>query len=123
MMKWLRKHRYKIFLITVCGFLIGSFMGFGSYFFTRSPYDAAIEVNGQKISYKRYQNRFRQYMQQRQNEKTPMDKQATDQVKQQAVQDLVREAVFVKEAEKYRITVTDNELASYIQSAPAFQRD
>jgi len=121
-MNWLRKHRYKIFLITVVGFIAGSFVGFGSYFFTKSPADAAIVVNGEKISYKRYRARFTQYMNNRQD-KAPMTQERTAQMKQEAIQDLVRETVLLNEADKYHIRVTDNELANYIQSAPAFQKD
>lgn len=121
-MKWLRKHRYTIFLVTVGGFLVGSFMGFGSYFFTQSPYDAVMVVNGEKIPYKRYQNRFQQYIRQRKDD-TPLDEEKIKALRQQVLQDMVREAVFVQEADKYGIVVTDNELAAYIQSAPAFQKD
>src|SRR4051794_3366509 len=102
MMKWLHKHRYTIFLVTIGGFLIGSFMGFGSYFFSQSPYDAAITVNGKKISYKQYQTRYRQYLQQLQEQKQTVDQ---DKLRQQVIQDLVRETVFLKEADKYGVTV------------------
>lgn len=123
MTKWLRKHRNTIFLITIGGFLIGSFMGFGSYFFTQSPYDAAIVVNGEDISYQRYQNRFRQYVEQKRDEKTPLNQDRMKTLRQETLQDLVRETVFVQEADKYGVVVTDDELAAYIQRAPAFQRD
>ncbi len=123
MMKWLRKHRYTIFLITVGGFLVGSFMGFGSYFFTQSPYDAALVVNGEKVSYKRYQTRLRQYLQQRREQDGALTQEKMDLLKKETVQDLVRETVFLQEAEKYGLVATDNELAAYIQRAPAFQKD
>jgi peptidyl-prolyl cis-trans isomerase D len=123
LMKWLRKHRYTIFLITVGGFILGSFMGFGSYFFTISPYDAALEVNGQDISYKRYTARYRLYLNQSREQGGTLNKERLAQIKQEAVTDLVRETVFLQEAEKYGIEVTDNELAAYIQSGPAFQKD
>lgn len=122
-MKWLRKHRYTIFLITVGGFLIGSFMGFGSYFFTLSPYDAAIEVNGTEISYKRYTTRYRLYLNQRRDDGAALNKEKIEQIKQETLQDLVRETVFLQEADRYGIAVTDNELAAYIQGSPAFQKD
>jgi peptidyl-prolyl cis-trans isomerase D len=122
LMKWLRKHRYTIFLITIGGFLIGSFMGFGSYFFTQSPYDAVMVVNGEKIPYNRYQNRLNQYIRQRESG-DPLNEEKMKALKQQVLQDMVRETVFVQEADKYGIAVTDNELAAYIQSAPAFQKD
>jgi peptidyl-prolyl cis-trans isomerase D len=123
MMKWLRKHRHTIFLVTVGGFVVGSFMGFGSYFFSRSPYDAAIEVNGEPVSYKRYQTRLRQYMQNRPADAPPLDDQGMKALRQNVLQDLVREMVFSQEARRYGIEVTNNELAASLQRIPAFQRD
>ncbi|HOW27564.1 MAG TPA: SurA N-terminal domain-containing protein [Elusimicrobiota bacterium] len=123
MMKWLRKHRYTIFLITTAGFVIGAFMGFGSYFFSTSPYDAALTVNGKKISYKTYQTRFHQYLSQQRDENVILTEERTKQIKQQAIQDLVREEVFIQQAERYGLAVTDNELAAYIQNSAAFRRD
>jgi peptidyl-prolyl cis-trans isomerase D len=123
-MNWLRKHRYKIFIVTVGGFLIGTFMGFGNYLFTKSPYDAAIVVNGRDISQKRYKARLQQFlMERRRREEAPLNEEGTRQLEQAAAQDLVREEVFLHEAEKYGVEVTDNELAAYIQSAPFFQKD
>ncbi|MBI4397052.1 MAG: SurA N-terminal domain-containing protein [Elusimicrobia bacterium] len=122
MMKWLRKHRYKIFLVTIVGFLVGSFVGFGSYFFSRSPYDAAIVVNGDKVPYKRYQSRLRQYINNR-RDSGPLDKEKMAALRQEVLQDLVRETVFLQEADKYGIIVTNNELAAYLQQIPAFQRE
>lgn len=123
MMKWLRKHRYTIFLVTIGGFVIGSFMGFGSYFFSQSPYDAALTVNGEKISYKRYQARFRQYLQNRRDSKQPLTEEDIKNLRREVLQDLVRETVFCQEADKFGLEVTDNELAATLQNVPAFQRD
>src|SRR5262249_2022697 len=44
-------------------------------------------------------------------------------VRTRTLQDLVRETVFLKEADKYGVEVTDAEVAQYIQSIPAFQHD
>jgi len=55
MMNFLRKHKIKIFLITIVGFFAGTFVGFGSYLFGEKNYhDAVAVVNGCKIPYKIY---------------------------------------------------------------------
>ncbi len=62
-------------------------------------------------------------MQQRREQDGALTQEKMDLLKKEAVQDLVRETVFLQEAEKYRLEATDNELAAYIQRAPAFQKD
>jgi peptidyl-prolyl cis-trans isomerase D len=61
------------------------------------------------------------FLDQRRKEIGVMDDEKMKAVKFQVMQELVRESVFLAEADKYGITVTDNELAQYIQSIPAFQ--
>jgi hypothetical protein len=94
-------------------------MGFGSYFFTQSPYDAALTINGEDISYKRYETRLR-FLANQTQEKSPPDPKALE---QNTIQSLVQETIFAQEARRYGLETTDNELASYIQSIPAFQKE
>lgn len=118
MMKFLRKHRYTIFIVVVTSMVVGSFLSFGGSHFNASPQDAAIIVNGHKIPYSRYQTRYRQYVQQQKDAQTPPAV-----TRQNVINDLVKEEVLMDEADKYGINVTDGELAAYIQGVPAFQRD
>jgi parvulin-like peptidyl-prolyl isomerase len=123
-MKWFHKNRKKIFLLVIAIFVIGSFAGFGSYFFAQSPLDAAIQVNGRKIPYKRFENLYQQVIEeQRQKSPEPLTDPQREYLKRQVVQALVQEEVFLMEAEKLGIQATDAELAQVIQSIPAFQRD
>src|ERR1051326_3679394 len=104
-------------------FLVGSFVSFGGYFFSRSPYDAALRVNGEKISYKQYQETYRQYERSQSRNKSGQPADPPFIAKRKVTDSLVQETLLSQEADKYGIVVTDNELASYIQSIPAFQRD
>lgn len=123
-MKWFHKNRKKIFLLVIAIFVIGSFAGFGSYFFAQSPFDAAIQVNGRKIPYKRFENLFQQVVEeQRQKSPEPLTEPQREYLKRQVVQALVQEEVFLMEAEKLGIQATDAELAQVIQSIPVFQRE
>jgi parvulin-like peptidyl-prolyl isomerase len=123
-MLWFNKNRKKLFLLVIGIFVIGSFAGFGSYFFSESPFDAAIQVNGRKIPYKRFEALYQQVVEdQRQKSPTPLTDPQREYLKRQVVQALVQEEVFLMEAEKLGIQATDTELAQMIQSIPVFQRE
>jgi peptidyl-prolyl cis-trans isomerase D len=123
-MKWFHKNRKKIFLFVIAIFVIGSFAGFGSYFFTQSPYDAAIVVNDRKIPLKRFESLFQQVLEdQRQRSPEPLTDPQREFLKRQVAQALVQEEVFLMEGERLGLGVTDLELAQFIQSVPAFQRE
>jgi peptidyl-prolyl cis-trans isomerase D len=123
-MKWFHKNRKKIYLIVIAVFVVGSFAGFGSYFFDQSPLDAAVTVNGRKIPYKRFDNFYQQVLEeQRQRSPQPLTDSQRDYLNRQVVQSLVQEEVFVMEAEKLGLTVADMELAQMIQHIPAFQKE
>jgi peptidyl-prolyl cis-trans isomerase D len=113
-----------IFLITIIGFLAGAFVGFGSYFFSgKTTADAVVEVNGEQIPYKRYENYLNRALEGMRQQKQEVSDETMKQKKQEVLQDLIQEAVFSKEALKYGITVSDGELAADIQHYPAFQRE
>lgn len=113
-----------MFLFVIAIFVVGSFAGFGSYFFSQSPFDAAIQVNGRKIPFKRFNNLYHQILEdQRQKSPEPLTEPQREYLKRQVVQALIQEEVFLMEAEKMGIQATDAELAQMIQSIPAFQRE
>ncbi|MBK8575519.1 MAG: SurA N-terminal domain-containing protein [Elusimicrobia bacterium] len=123
-MNWFHKNRKKIFLFVIAIFVIGSFAGFGSYFLTQSPFDAAIQVNGRKIPYKQFESLYQRVIEeQRQRSPDPLTDPQREYIKRQVVQSLVQEEVFLMEAEKLGIHATDAELAQVIQSIPVFQRE
>lgn len=123
-MKWFHTNRKKIYLIVIAVFVLGSFAGFGSYFFDHSPLDAALTVNGRKIPYKRFENFYQQVLdEQRQRSSQPIPDAQREYLKRQVVQALVQEEVFVMKAEELGLAVADMELAQMIQHIPAFQKE
>ena len=59
MMNFLRKHMRKIFIVTVIAFLAGTFMGGGAYLFgPAKDFDAAVKVNGSKITMKLFSSLY-----------------------------------------------------------------
>jgi peptidyl-prolyl cis-trans isomerase D len=124
MMSFLRKHMRLIFLITIVGFLGGAFIGFGGYFFgSAANADIVADVNGTKIPYRRYQALYNRVLDNLQRNKTEINDSTIARTKQEVLQDLIQEEVFWKEAKKYGISVSDQELAGSIQNYPAFQKD
>lgn len=123
MMNWLYKHRYFIFLATVGVFILGAFAGFGAYLFTKSPEDPALEINGTKISNRRWERFYQQMLNQLRNQGMEIDEATMNNMEQQLLQDLVRDEVFTQEGKRYGLKVTDAEVSSYINQIPVFQKD
>ena len=119
-MTWFYKYRFAFFIGTAAIFLAGMFAGFGSYVFLRSPQDTAIKVNDTKISMEQFQRTVDEIASQ--SPRTPSEPELV-QIKKMAAQELIREEAFAKEAEHYQIHVVDPELASYVESIPAFQKE
>ncbi|GAG96371.1 unnamed protein product [marine sediment metagenome] len=124
MMNFFRKHMRTIFLITIVGFGVGIFAGFGGYLFgDRTLGNAVAEVNGVKIPKKRYDNLFNQVMESLRDEETDITDELIKQKRQEVIQDLIQEEVFYQEGKKYGITVSDEELAANIHHFKGFQKD
>jgi len=119
--KWFHKRQKQIYLLIAGVLILGSFAGFGGYFFTSSPLDAAVVVGERKIPYKRFQAIYERALeQQRAQGGSPTDQQR-EMLKREMVQALVQESIFLDEADRYGVVVTDQELAQMIQTVPEFQ--
>jgi len=124
MMNFFRRHMRTIFMITIIGFMSGIFIGFGGYFFGgRYLGDAVADVNGVKVSYKRYLNLYNRALDAMRNDSEEITDSMMEQKKNEVLMDLVQEEVFYQEAMKYDIRVLDEEVATDINRFPAFQRD
>ncbi|MEW6042349.1 MAG: SurA N-terminal domain-containing protein, partial [Elusimicrobiota bacterium] len=123
-MNWLRKNMRTIFLVTVIGFVAGIFIGFGSYFFGgRGLGDAVAEINGVKIPYRSYYLLFNRIMENYREQNKDITETVIEQTRREVLQDLIQEEALYQEAKKYKIVVTDAEVAFDIQRYPAFQKD
>jgi len=124
MMDFLRKHMRIIFIITIVVFIGGAFVGFGGYFFGGGAAgDAVAEVNGNKISYRKYTSTLNALIENLRNNKEDVTNEVMNQKKREVLQDLIQKEVFWMESKKYGITVSDGELAADLQHYPAFQRE
>jgi hypothetical protein len=123
-MKWFIKKKKQIYLVIAGVLTLGSFAGFGGYFMDRSPLDAAVVIGDRKIPYKRFQSIYQRALEQQKNASpTPLTDPMRDMVKRQVVQMLVQETVFLNEAERYGVRVTDTELGQMIQTIPEFKTE
>jgi len=123
-MNWLRKHKNIILIATIAGFVTSTFVGFGLYMvFGSAGGGIVLEVNAEKIPYSRYTTLYNRIVDSRRDSGQELTPEILNQLKNEVIQSLVRESVFVQEAKRYGIHVSDNELAQSLAQIPAFQKD
>ncbi len=121
MMDFLRKHKVKIFLITILGFLAGMFVGFGSYMFGKKLDINTIAVVGKtKIPYKLYYSLYNNSLDLLRKSGLEITEYLRTQTQNDIVRGLVQDEIIWQQTKKYGITVSDAELASDIQKYPLF---
>ncbi len=121
MMNFLRKHKIKIFMITIFGFLAGSFVGFGSYLFGSKTYhDTVAVVNGYKIPYKTYYSLYNNAVNMARQTNQNLTEETFKIIQNNIVKSLIQDEIIWQQTEKYGIFVSDLELARDIQSYPYF---
>src|SRR5438105_4985252 len=106
MMRWLRKYQYHVFLFTMVVFLSGTFIGFGSYFFTKGTNDAVAEVDGEKIPVRLFSSHYQQALNQAKPGQTLSDDDRK-RTKDEVLRDMIQSLVFAKEADRYNVQVPD----------------
>lgn len=121
MMNFLRKHKIKIFLITIFGFLAGSFVGFGSYLFGDKTYhDTVAVVNKHKIPYKVYYALYNSRLNMLRHSNSEITDAMLKTIQNNLIRSLVQDEIVWQQTKNYGIDVTDEELAFDIQNYPYF---
>ncbi|MFA5858719.1 MAG: SurA N-terminal domain-containing protein [Elusimicrobiota bacterium] len=124
MLKFLNKYKKIIFIITGIGFMMGIFIGFGSYFFTKGwDADAIAMVDKTKISQDKFSRYYRNAQKNIREKGEDITEDADKRLQIEVLRELIQEEVLVQQAKKYGIFVSDAELARYIQSFDAFKRN
>lgn len=121
-MTFLRKYQYQIFIATTVVFLLGTFAGFGGYFFgpKGGPNDSIAEVDGEKVPLRRFDIQYQRALANVQPG-TKLDAAARNQKRDEALRDVIQQIVFDREAKKYNIRVTDQQVAATIANSQGFQ--
>ncbi|MBI5554232.1 MAG: SurA N-terminal domain-containing protein [Elusimicrobia bacterium] len=123
MLKAIRKNT-KVFLwFAVSIFILATFVGLGSYFFTRTS-NVVAKVNGQNISYEEFNAVFLQRLDNYRNMyHIDINEEIANNLKKMVITDLISKKLQLQEAKKMKLKVTNEELSSYIQKFPYFQKD
>ena len=119
-MNFLRRYRYIIFTLTLGVFIVGMFVGFGSYFYTAGPVDLVAKVNGERITYQSLQQTVS-----RQTQQLPRDTKPEQlvELEDRILQTLIQRILFHQEFERMGIRVPDSHLSAWIQSIPEFREN
>jgi peptidyl-prolyl cis-trans isomerase D len=115
---WIMKVLLAIIIIVFI-FYFGSMTG-------RQKADAVATVDGKIITYLEYEKGYRELLElynRRSGGRLTEEMMKTLNLKQQALDKLVYQAILIKKAQELDITVTDEEVRSLISSLPAFQRN
>lgn len=124
MIRFFERHRKAIFLAVVAVFLVGIFVGLGSYLFTSADLSNSVaRVGKEKIPYSRYQIQLQGVLKRLEAQGTELDEDTRKRVRQEVLRDMVVEELLYQRSVALGLEVTDLELRSEIQSTPAFQRD
>ncbi len=123
-MNWLRRHKRSILAVILVSFVASTFIAFGLYEYSDSGASRDVaEVNDEKIPYGYYLSIYNRALNHRRDQGGTVTPEIAGQLKQEVVQELVRESVFFQEAKRYSIHVGDTELAQVLTNYPAFKKD
>lgn len=125
MIDFLKRNKQTIFTITVITFVVGTFAGFGGYYFSQKM-NIVAKVNNKKITYQTFEKLYTQRVaeyQDKNKDSGEIGEEMRNKIKKEVLQDLINEEALYQEAVRLGIEVTDNELLMNIQNTPAFQRD
>jgi len=123
MLKAIRKNT-KVFLwFAVSIFILATFVGLGSYFFTRTS-NVVAKVNGEKINYEEFNTVFLQRLDNYRNTyNIDINEEMSKNLKKMLLAELISKKLVLQAAKKMKIKISNEELSSYIQKIPNFQKD
>jgi hypothetical protein len=121
MIALLSKFRRPVFIGTVLIFLVGIFVGLGAYVFDSSASDSVAEVNGQNVSYQRFNVQVNRVMNSLKGSGSEVNEVLSRTVKQEIFRDMVIEELLSQQGDKFGMLVPDFEIAMEIQNTPQFR--
>jgi peptidyl-prolyl cis-trans isomerase D len=124
MISFFGRYRQGIYIGVVVVFLIGTFVGLGSYvFLSRDVTGAVAAVGSEKIPYSRFLSRLNQYEDAMKDHGADVTDAAMKEVKLNLLREMIVNQILLSKANEAGILVTDEELSRDIRNTPAFQRD
>lgn len=119
MFNFLRRHRTFVLISLALIVAIVPFVGIGTTSMQASPMDVIAKINGQPVRQGEFDKMYRQLSRQSEN----LAPEARQKLAETAFHELVKQEVFVQEAERYGLKVTDQEVQIQLASMPAFRKD
>ncbi|MBS3758197.1 MAG: SurA N-terminal domain-containing protein [Desulfobacterales bacterium] len=126
MLSEMRKSAGSWMIKILLGIIVLAFVFMGAGSFNAGRTTKAASVNGEPISIKEYQDTHRRIidrLRQQFGERLNNDMLENFNVKQQAIDQVIKEELLRQTAEKYNLQVAPAELAETITSIPAFQKN
>jgi len=122
MMTFFKEHMKTIFVITIVGFVVATFAGFGGYYIAKSR-ELVAKVNGDTISLDAFNRAFNiAVMGETQQGKT-LTEEDRKRMQNDVVQMLLQERLMIREAQRWGFDASEREVASMIAGYPLFQVD
>lgn len=123
MLKAIRKNT-KVFLwFAVSIFILATFVGLGSYFFTNTA-DVVAKVNGTKIRYEAFNAVYLQRLNNYRNMyNIDINEAMANNLKKMLLNEMISKALLLQEAKKMKIKVSNKDLSEFIQKLPYFQKE
>lgn len=126
MLELMRKHARNWIMKVLLAIIIIVFIFYFGSMTGRQKADAIATVDGKIITYLEYEKEYRDLIDlynRRTGGRLTEDMLKTLNLKQQALDKLVYQAILMKKAQDLKVKVTDEEVRSFISSLPAFQRN
>lgn len=122
MISFFSKHRRPVFIATVSIFLVGVFVGLGSYVFTGgSAATAVAEVGSTKIPYQRFVTQVNRVMSNVEDSGAEVNEILKKTVRQEVFREMVIEELLSQQAEEMGMIVSDFEVAVEVQNTQQFR--
>ncbi|MCX5829405.1 MAG: SurA N-terminal domain-containing protein [Deltaproteobacteria bacterium] len=126
MLELMRKHARNWIMKVLLAIIIIVFIFYFGSMSGRQKADAIATVDGKIITYREYEKEYRDLIDlynRRSGGRLTEDMLKTLNLKQQALDKLVYQAILMKKAQDLKVKVTDEEIRGFISSLPAFQRN
>ncbi|MDD5132011.1 MAG: SurA N-terminal domain-containing protein [bacterium] len=123
MLKAIRKNTKPFLWFAVTIFILATFVGLGSYFFTNTA-DVVAKVNGEKIKYEAFNAIFLQRLNNYRNMyNIDINEEMANNLKKMLLNEIISKKLILQQAKKMKVKVSNKELSDFIQKLPYFQKE
>ncbi|MFH1715629.1 MAG: SurA N-terminal domain-containing protein [Elusimicrobiota bacterium] len=122
-MQFLRTNMKAIFIITILGFVVATFAGFGGYYISQK-HNTVAKINGAKIFAEDLENASNRMIRQTESQTgKALTPEEVSRARKESLQMLMQESLLLGVSKKIGFDVSDTEIMSAISNFPAFKKD